>query len=121
MLISPAQGNRKEPIRTGNRLPRWLKRGGVTTLGAGPPGGAGMAVVRWAPMELCFWRITPTSSAQATRAAMGMSYKHAWLLVEDINRLCGKPVVVAKKGGQRGGGSELTPVGLSIVARYRAI
>lgn len=52
---------------------------------------------------------------------MGMSYKHAWTLVEDLNRVFGKPVVSAKKGGQRGGGSELTPLGLAIVARYRAI
>lgn len=52
---------------------------------------------------------------------MGMSYKHAWTLVEDMNRLFRKPVVAAKKGGQRGGGSELTPLGLAIVARYRAI
>lgn len=52
---------------------------------------------------------------------MGMSYKQAWMLIDDLNRLFGKPVVTAKKGGQRGGGSALTPVGLAIVARFRAI
>ena len=60
-------------------------------------------------------------SISAGARQMGMSYRRAWLLVEDMNRLSGKPVVTAKNGGQRGGGSELTPVRLSIVARYRAI
>lgn len=52
---------------------------------------------------------------------MGMSYKHAWTLIEEMNRLFRKPVVVGRKGGQRGGGSELTGLGLAIVTRYRAI
>ena len=52
---------------------------------------------------------------------MGMSYKHAWTLIEEMNRLFRKPVVVAKKGGQRGGGSDLTALGLAVVTRYRAI
>ena len=65
--------------------------------------------------------IAAHGSISAGARRMGMSYKHAWLLVEDMNRLFGKPVVTARKGGQRGGGSELTPGGLSIVARYRAI
>ena len=51
---------------------------------------------------------------------MNMSYKHAWLLVEDMNRLFGKPVVAASKGGRRGGGTQLTAVGLAVIARYRA-
>lgn len=66
-------------------------------------------------------QIATHGSISAGARQMGMSYKHAWLLVEDMNRLFRKPVVAAKKGGQRGGGAELTPVGLAIVARYRAI
>ena len=52
---------------------------------------------------------------------MSMSYKHAWTLVEDMNRLFGKPVVSAQKGGPGGGGAQLTPVGLAVVSRFRAI
>ena len=52
---------------------------------------------------------------------MGMSYKHAWELVEEMNKLFGKPVVAAKKGGPRGGGTQLTPLGLAVVSRFRAI
>ena len=50
-----------------------------------------------------------------------MSYKHAWDLVEELNHLFGKPVVAAQTGGKKGGGAQLTPVGLAVVARFRAI
>ncbi len=52
---------------------------------------------------------------------MKMSYKHAWDLVEELNRLFGKPVVAAQTGGKRGGGAQLTSVGLAVVTRFRAI
>ena len=66
-------------------------------------------------------QIASHGSISAGARRMNMSYKHAWTLVDDMNRIFGKPVVAAKKGGQRGGGAELTAVGLAIVARYRAI
>mgnify|MGYP001124222359 CR=1 FL=1 len=52
---------------------------------------------------------------------MNMSYKHAWDLVEEMNRLFGKPVVSAQTGGKRGGGAQLTQIGLAVVTRFRAI
>jgi molybdate transport system regulatory protein len=52
---------------------------------------------------------------------MNMSYKHAWDLVEEMNRLFGKPVVAAQTGGKHGGGAQLTPIGLAVVSRFRAI
>ena len=66
-------------------------------------------------------QIATHGSISAGARQMNMSYRHAWMLVEDMNRLFRKPVVAAKKGGPRGGGAALTPVGLAIVTRYRAI
>lgn len=66
-------------------------------------------------------QIAAHGSISAGAREMGMSYRHAWVLVEEMNKLFRKPVVAAKKGGARGGGAELTTVGLAIVARYRAI
>ena len=66
-------------------------------------------------------QIASHGSISAGARQMSMSYKQAWTLVEDMNRIFRRPVVAAKKGGVRGGGAELTPVGLAIVARYRAI
>lgn len=65
--------------------------------------------------------IAAFGSISAAARAMGMSYKRAWDLVEEMNRLFPRPVVSAKTGGKRGGGAELTPAGLSVVARFRAI
>ncbi|MGY6709441.1 MAG: winged helix-turn-helix domain-containing protein [Rhizobiaceae bacterium] len=65
--------------------------------------------------------IAAFGSIAAGAKRMNMSYRQAWGLVGDMNRLFGKPVVAAQKGGRRGGGAELTPTGLAIVTRYRAI
>ena len=56
---------------------------------------------------------------------MEMSYKRAWDLVDEINRICHQAAVErqtrGKNGGKNGGGAILTPFGSSLVARYRKI
>jgi len=66
-------------------------------------------------------QIAAFGSISAAARNMEMSYKRAWDLVEEMNRLFGKPVVSAQTGGRRGGGAQLTEVGLAIVSRFRAI
>jgi molybdate transport system regulatory protein len=60
-------------------------------------------------------------SISAAGRAMDMSYKRAWDLVDEINRICGQAAVERQTGGKKGGGAILTPFGLSLVARYRKI
>ena len=60
-------------------------------------------------------------SISAAGRAMDMSYKRAWDLVEEINRICGHVAVARQTGGRNGGGAMLTPFGTSLVARYRKI
>jgi molybdate transport system regulatory protein len=60
-------------------------------------------------------------SISAAGRAMDMSYKRAWDLVDEINRICRQPAVERQTGGRNGGGAALTPFGLSLVARYRKI
>lgn len=52
---------------------------------------------------------------------MGMSYRRAWLLIDDLNRLFCEPAVVTQMGGSGGGGASLTAFGQELVRRYRAI
>jgi molybdate transport system regulatory protein len=65
--------------------------------------------------------IRACGSISAAGRAMGMSYKRAWDLVDEINRVCGQPAVERQTGGKNGGGAILTPFGTSLVARYRKI
>ncbi|MGB3502842.1 MAG: winged helix-turn-helix domain-containing protein [Mesorhizobium sp.] len=66
-------------------------------------------------------QIAAFGSISAGARRMEMSYKHAWDLVDEMNQIFGKPLVAAQTGGKRGGGAVLTPVGLAVVSRYRAI
>ena len=60
-------------------------------------------------------------SISAAGRAMDMSYKRAWDLVDEINRICRHAAVERQTGGKNGGGAILTPFGTLLVARYRRI
>jgi molybdate transport system regulatory protein len=66
-------------------------------------------------------QIDACGSISAAGRAMDMSYKRAWDLVEEVNRICGHAAVERQTGGKHGGGATLTPFGLSLVDRYRRI
>jgi len=65
--------------------------------------------------------IEETGSITSSARKLGMSYRRAWLLVEATNNCLVRPAVETAAGGQRGGGSTLTPVGVELVRRYRAL
>jgi molybdate transport system regulatory protein len=65
--------------------------------------------------------IRACGSISAAGRAMDMSYKRAWDLVDEINRICRQAAVERQTGGKNGGGAVLTPFGVSLVARYRKI
>lgn len=60
------------------------------------------------------------SIATAGRA-MKMSYRRAWLLVENLNRSFRRPLVTTQRGGSAGGGAALTAFGREVIRRYRDI
>lgn len=65
--------------------------------------------------------IRDTGSIAAAGRRMGMSYKRAWSLVEEMNAGFASPLVDAAKGGAGGGGAALTPLGARVLAAYRAL
>ena len=65
--------------------------------------------------------IEACGSISAAGRAMDMSYKRAWDLVDEINRICRQAAVARQTGGKNGGGAVLTPFGTSLIARYRKI
>ena len=60
-------------------------------------------------------------SIRSAAAAMSMSYRHAWLLLQAIEDTFGAPVIITATGGAKGGGAKLTELGKTVIARYRAI
>ena len=60
-------------------------------------------------------------SISAAAREMGMAYRHAWELVDDLNRCFAEPVVAAATGGRRGGGASLTPWGEELIRRFRRL
>ncbi len=63
--------------------------------------------------------INETGSISAAGRALAMSYRQAWLLVDELNRMFRDPVVVAQTGGGGGGGASVTDIGNDIVRLYR--
>lgn len=57
------------------------------------------------------------SLARAVRR-LGISYRHAWDIIIELESRLGQAVVVTFRGGASGGRSELTTVGEEIVERY---
>src|SRR5690606_15386066 len=62
-----------------------------------------------------------TGSISAAGRAMGMSYKRAWTLVEEMNSAFTSPLVASARGGSGGGGAHLTPEGEAVLALFREI
>ena len=63
--------------------------------------------------------IEKTGSISAAGRVHAMSYRRAWLLVDELNQLFSEPLVAAHHGGANGGGASLTDEGRRIVALYR--
>ncbi len=66
-------------------------------------------------------RIEESGSIAAAGRALGMSYKRAWALVEEMNAAFRAPLVISARGGAGGGGATLTAEGQEVLAAYRAM
>ena len=85
----------------------WVERNGKALLGPG----------RLELLEgIDRWR-----SISAAARELGMSYRRAWLLVDELNRSLHEPAVATATGGAHGGGSVVTPSGLALIQCYRSI
>ncbi|MCB1445733.1 MAG: winged helix-turn-helix domain-containing protein [Rhizobiaceae bacterium] len=81
------------------------------------PGGVPLSHGKAELMEL----IRETGSIRQAAAKMEMSYRRAWLLVDELNHLFREPAIGTKQGGRRGGGAVLTPFGAALLERFRAM
>lgn len=63
--------------------------------------------------------LAETGSISAAARAMSMSYRQAWLLLDEINSVYGHGLYETQQGGQGRGGATLTELGKQLVADYR--
>jgi molybdate transport system regulatory protein len=63
--------------------------------------------------------IARTGSLSQAAREMRMSYRRAWLLLDDLNHSFDSPVAQTSTGGSGGGGAVLTAFGALLVAGYR--
>jgi molybdate transport system regulatory protein len=60
------------------------------------------------------------SLSQAARD-LGLSYRRAWLLLDDLNHSFTEPVASASVGGVGGGGVQLTAFAKELISAYRDV
>jgi molybdate transport system regulatory protein len=60
-------------------------------------------------------------SIRAAAASMGMSYRKAWLLINEMQETFNGAVVTSAIGGPTGGGTQLTELGSTLLKTYRRI
>jgi molybdate transport system regulatory protein len=65
--------------------------------------------------------IRKSGSIASAARSMKMSYRRAWLLVDEMNRLLSEPAVTTEQGGASGGGATLTPAGQKAIQLYHSI
>ena len=65
--------------------------------------------------------VEATGSLTKAAAAADMSYRYAWHLVHQAEENLGQPMVVARSGGRRGGGSVLSPVGRRLLTVFETL
>ncbi len=58
------------------------------------------------------------ASISAAARTMGMSYRRAWLLIDELNKSFTSPVIETRIGGKAHGGATLTDMGERVIALY---
>jgi molybdate transport system regulatory protein len=64
-------------------------------------------------------KIGETGSLSEAARVLDMSYRRAWQLLASLNEGAREPVTDARKGGDHGGGSQLTAFGRQLIRLYR--
>jgi len=60
-------------------------------------------------------------SISGAARAMNMSYRRAWLLVDELNKLFARPLVATWAGGKSRGGASLTKLGEKVIDSYDTV
>ncbi len=104
MHARKAHPRKEHQVSSGLRGRIWLDGPGETFLGYG----------RIVLLE----RIREHGSITKAAKSMEMSYRHAWELVDSMNRQAENPLVESVTGGKGGGGARLTRAGDAAIVLF---
>lgn len=65
--------------------------------------------------------ITETGSLNKAAKAMELSYQKAWKLIDASNKAAKHPLIETQVGGNKGGGTVLTPYGQTLIDAFDKI
>ncbi len=65
--------------------------------------------------------IADNGSISQAAKKMKMSYRRAWLLVDELNQMFATPCVESSAGGAGGGGAKVTDFGRKVIAAFLAL
>lgn len=65
--------------------------------------------------------IAKSGSLSGAARAIGMSYRRAWVLLEELNGSFTEPLTRSTVGGAGGGGVDLTAFGRELIEAYRSL
>ncbi len=66
-------------------------------------------------------RVLDYGSITKAAHSMGMSYKKAWAMIDDMNSMAKSAYVITNKGGAKGGGAEVTEAGKHAIATFNKV
>jgi len=104
-IITQNQKAKQDPNHYHIHARVWINKGDRSFLGQG----------RIHLLEL----VDRSGSISEAARAMKMSYRHAWELVDSMNQQAPQPLVKKTTGGKGGGGTQLTPIGKTVLTLYK--
>ena len=66
-------------------------------------------------------KLDELGSISSAAESMGMSYNHAWKMIDKMNELAKEPLITTSQGGKGGGGTELTPRARLLLKNFDAL
>lgn len=65
--------------------------------------------------------IQASGSIKSAAKKMKMSYRHAWEMLNSMNKCYSKPLIIKTTGGVNGGGTKLTDEGKKLISTYETL
>lgn len=65
--------------------------------------------------------IKKNGSLSGAAKEMEISYQHVWTMIDEMNRMAPRPIVLKQRGGAKGGGTSVSEYGERMLREYNII